>query len=229
MKLLAILLFTAALLGTACRGTRVSSIPWSDLFTGDPAQLEANFKGFQRDTVPPGWQVEDGAITLVEPGAGDLVTREEFGDFDLAIEWRISPRGNSGIMFRVSEAPEHTATYVTGPEMQVLDNAVLGSEGNMKHAAGANYDLHAPPADFTKPVGEWNQARIVVFEGQVRYWLNGEVCCTYELESEEWKELVAASKFGTMPGFAAEERGKIALQDHGNRVAYRNIRIRRFD
>jgi hypothetical protein len=229
MKLLTLCLVSIALTSMSCRGTRTSSVPWTDLFTGDPAQLQANFKGFQQDTVPAGWRVEEGTIALVESSGRDLVTREEFGDFDLALEWKISPRGNSGVMFRVSEDPQYSETYFTGPEMQVLDNATLDGDVNMKYAAGANYDLQAPPADFTKPVGEWNQARIVVFEGEVRYWLNGEICCTFELDSPEWKALVAASKFASMPGFGVQGRGKIALQDHGNPVWYRNIRIRRFD
>jgi len=218
-----------ALMSVACRGTQSNSVVWTDLFTGDAAQLEANFKGFQKDSVPAGWGVEDGAIALVAAGAGDLVTREDFGDFDLALEWKISPRGNSGIMFHVSEDPQYAQTYFTGPEFQVLDNATFDGEVNMRYAAGANYDLQAPPADFSKPVGEWNQARIIVARGHVRYWLNDEICCTFELDSPEWKALVGASKFASMPGFAVQGRGKIALQDHGNPVWYRNIKIRRLD
>lgn len=229
MKSLQLCLLAVALTSMACRGTRTSDVPWTDLFTGDPAQLEANFKGFQQDTVPAGWAVEDGAIALVQSGAGDLVTREEFESFDLALEWKISPRGNSGIMFHVSEDPQYEQTYFTGPEMQVLDNATFDGEVNMRYAAGANYDLQAPPADFSKPVGEWNRARIMAYQGKVRYWLNDQICCTFELDSPEWKALVGASKFASMPGFAVQGRGKIALQDHGNPVWYRNIKIRRLD
>lgn len=229
MKLPTLCLVTIALTSMACRGTRTSGVPWTDLFTGDPAQLEANFKGYQKDTVPAGWAVEDGAIALFRAGSGDLVTREDFGSFDLALEWKISPRGNSGVMFHVSEDPQYAQTYFTGPEMQVMDNAAFDGAVSMKHAAGANYDLQAPPGDFSKPVGDWNQARIMVFRGEVRYWLNGEVCCTFELNSPEWQALIAASKFASTPGFGVQGHGKIALQDHGNPVWYRNIRIRRLD
>lgn len=202
---------------------------WQSLFSGDPTELTQHWKGFQMDAVPPGWQVQDGAIALASMDARDLVTREEFEDFELHLEWKISPRGNSGVMFHVSEDPQYGETYFTGPEMQVLDNAVF--EGNVTgvHSAGANYALHAPPRDFTKPVGEWNYARIVVKDGRVTQWLNGELCCDYVLGSPEWRALVAATKFKDMPGYGAMGRGKIALQQHGNPVWYRNIRVQRLD
>jgi hypothetical protein len=218
-KLLLALLALLAMTSGACQSP--------DLFTGEPAQLQAKFKRFQADAVPEGWQVEDGAIALVKPGAGDLVTRQDFQDFDLELEWRISDRGNSGIMFHVSEAPEFSETYQTGPEMQVLDNAVFDGNVDLVHAAGANYALHAPPADYTKPVGEWNHARIRVEKGRVQQWLNGNLCCDYVLGSDEWKALVASTKFKDMPGYGAQGRGKIALQDHGNPVWYRNIKVTR--
>ena len=229
------LLLTLAFLALACRssdatdgpGREAAASEWVDLFTGDAAQLEANFKGFRSPGVPAGWQAQDGAVTLVEPGCGDLVTRADYDSFELKLEWRISPRGNSGIMFHVSEAAEFHATYSTGPEMQVLDNATFDGAINGLHAAGANYALHASPEDYSRPVGEWNTVRMVVDQGHVEHWLNGHQCCAYTLGSKEWSALVAASKFKDMPGYGIQGTGKIALQDHGNEVAYREVRIRR--
>lgn len=232
MKSLSILvgsLLVCVVTSAGCRSTDAASGTWQDLFTGEPGQLEANFKRFQQDTVPAGWRVDGDAIALLDAGAGDLVTRESFESFELVLEWKISPRGNSGIMFHVSEDPQYSETYFTGPEMQVLDNAVFDGQVEMVHAAGANYALHAPPVDPTQPVGEWNEARLRVDDGRVQQWLNGQLCCDYVIGSADWKLRVTASKFGAMPGYGVQGRGKIALQDHGNPVWYRNLRIRRLD
>ncbi|MEZ6013902.1 MAG: DUF1080 domain-containing protein [Planctomycetota bacterium] len=219
-----------AVLGLGCRSARDLKLDhWTGLYTGAPGQLEQNFKGFQQDTVPTTWRAEGDAITLVGSGGGDLVTREDFEDFELTLEWKIAPRGNSGIMFHVSEDPQYSETYFTGPEMQVLDNALFDGDVDMLHAAGANYALHAPPADYSLPVGEWNRARIRVEDGRVQQWLNGQLCCDYVLGSEDWKKRVTASKFGAMPGYGVQGHGKIVLQDHGDQVWYRNIAVSRLD
>ena len=182
-----------------------------------------NWRGYKKDSVPEQWVNEDEeTIHLTGGGAGDLITREQYGDFVLTMEWKISPKGNSGVMYRVSEGDG--PTYFTGPEMQVLDNAVAG--GDLMHSAGANYALHAPSEDNTRPVGEWNEVRMVVDGPHVEYWLNGVQQCSYELWSEDWNARVAASKFKEWPGFGMNKRGHIALQDHGNPVWYRNIHIR---
>ncbi len=182
-----------------------------------------NWRGYKKDSVPEQWVNEDEqTIHLTGGGAGDLITREQYGDFVLTMEWKISPKGNSGVMYRVSEGDG--PTYFTGPEMQVLDNAVAG--GDLMHSAGADYALHAPSEDNTRPVGEWNEVRMVVDGPHVEYWLNGVQQCSYELWSEDWNARVAASKFKEWPGFGMNKRGHIALQDHGNPVWYRNIHIR---
>ena len=182
-----------------------------------------NWRGYKKDSVPEQWVNEDEeTIHLTGGGAGDLITREQYGDFELTMEWKISPKGNSGVMYRVSEGDG--PTYFTGPEMQVLDNAVAG--GDLMHSAGADYALHAPSEDNTRPVGEWNEVRMVVDGPHVEYWLNGVQQCSYELWSEDWNARVAASKFKEWPGFGMNKRGHIALQDHGNPVWYRNIHIR---
>jgi len=182
-----------------------------------------NWRGYNKDAVPEQWVNEDGnTIYLTSGGGGDLITREQYESFDLTMEWKISPRGNSGIMYRVSETAG--PTYHTGPEMQVQDNT--GGGGNLLHYAGADYGLHGPTEDNSRPVGEWNEVRMVVNGAHVEYWMNGVQQCSYELWSEEWNARVAASKFKQWPGFGMNKRGYIALQDHGNPVWYRNIVIR---
>jgi hypothetical protein len=182
-----------------------------------------NWRGYKKDAVPENWVQQDGAIYLTKGGGGDLITREQYASFDLSLEWKISPKGNSGIMYHVSEG--EGPTYFTGPEMQVLDNAM--ANGDLLHSAGADYALHAPAADNSLPVGEWNLARILVDGPQVTYWLNGVQQCSYELWSEDWSARVAASKFAKWPGFGMNKSGHIALQEHGHPVWYRAIHIRR--
>lgn len=208
-------------------GRAAAESGWTTLFGGSSEDLAANFKGFREEGVPPGWQATGGELALVRPGGVDLVTRESFEDFELELEWKISPRGNSGIMFHVSEDPRYAATYFTGPEMQILDNAVFDGKIDLMHSAGADYAMHPAPGDSTRPVGEWNAARIVVRNGDVEYHLNGVEQCRFELGSPDWQRRVAACKFKDMPGYGVQGRGKIALQDHGNPVWFRNVRIRR--
>jgi hypothetical protein len=193
---------------------------WRALFDG--RSLVA-WRGYRRDRVPAGWQVVDGALTRVGQ-AGDLITREVFGEFELELEWMVAEGGNSGIMYRVTE--EAAETYQTGPEMQVLDDARHPDGGSRLTSAGAVYGLYPAPAGAVKPAGEWNAVRIVVHGSQVEHWLNGVEVAAYQLGSTDWKARVAASKFRNWPGYGRAAAGHIALQDHGDRVAYRNIRIR---
>lgn len=202
-----------------------SDTGWVTLFDG--SSLE-HWRGFQQDDVPPAWRIEDGTLAFVpgEEEGGDLITREQYDDFELELEWRISEGGNSGIFYRVSEDPEYTQTYHTGPEFQVLDNEGHSDGVTEEHQSGANYALNAPTRDVTRPVGEWNTVRIVADSARVEHWLNGEKIVEYEQWSEEWQQLVDDSKFVEMPGYGQYHRGHIALQDHGDPVWYRNIRIR---
>ncbi len=194
---------------------------WRLLFDG---QTTAGWRGFGKDTFPDqGWQVIDGCLVRVGSG-GDIATDEEFGDFELQLEWRISPAGNSGIFFRSSG--EFRYAWETGPEMQVLDNAEHPDGQDPKTSAGSNYALHAPPRDVTRPVGFFNHVRILAEGPHVEYWLNGEKVVEYELEGPEWEKLVAESKFKSMPKYGRMRSGHIVLQDHGDRVWYRNVKIR---
>lgn len=194
---------------------------WRPLFDG------ASLAGWHHYKAPgapvQGWSVEDSALVRTGKG-GDIVTDAMYGNFELELEWQVAPGGNSGIMYRVD--PSGEATYMTGPEMQVLDDAAHADGKNALTSAGSAYALYAPSAKVVKPAGEWNAVRLVVNGNHVEHWLNGTQVVTYELGSADWQAKKAASKFGTVPGYGAFARGHLALQDHGDRVAYRRIRLR---
>ena len=170
-----------------------------------------------------GWAVQDGCLTRVGP-AGDIITDGQFENFELTLEWKVQPGGNSGIFYRVSERGD--AVWSSGPEMQVLDNALHPDGENPMTSAGSNYALHAPTFDATYPAGCFNSARILADGRHIEYWLNGEKQCEFDIGSPAWNALVARSKFASMPMFARFRKGHIALQDHGDWVWYRNIKIR---
>jgi len=193
---------------------------WRLLFDG---QSTGGWRGFRQQTMPAGWQAVDGALTR-SAAAGDVITIDEFANFELAIEWQIAPGGNSGIMYRVSESAD--TTFFSGPEMQVLDNAQNPAGGTATSSAGACYDMYAPSADVTHPAGSWNQARVVATGSHIEHWLNGVKVVEYELGSADWLARVQLSMFRGVAGYGRETRGHIALQDHGDRVAYRSIKIR---
>lgn len=196
---------------------------WTLLFDGTTTR---GWRGYRRADMPAGWQAQDGALTRVGAG-GDIITEREFKDFELVLEWQISPGGNSGIFYRVTEAGE--ASYHTGPEMQVLDDATHADGKSRLTSAGAAFGLYPAPAGIVKPVGEWNEARIRIRGATVEHWLNGVKVVEYELLSPEWLRKVAASKFAAWPGYGRAARGHIALQDHGDRVAFRGIKIRELE
>jgi hypothetical protein len=212
----ALLLFPAVLIAQPSRADG----PWKSLFDGRSLNGWSHF----RESGPiKGWTVVDGAITRTGSG-GDIVTIDQFGDFELELEWKISPGGNSGIFYRIDPAAE--ATYLSGPEMQVLDDDRHADGKSRLTSAGACYGLYAAPAGHLKPVGQWNQVRIVARGAHVEHWLNGSKLLEYELWSPEWLGKVSQGKFAANPGYGRATRGHIAVQDHGDWVAYRNIRIR---
>lgn len=196
------------------------SAGWRLLFDG---RTTAGWRGFRKEDMSSGWQVVDGCLVRVGPG-GDIVTTETFGSFELQIDWRVSAGGNSGVFFHVTE--EHPTVWLSGPEMQILDNAEHVDGKAAVTSAGANYALHAPPRDVTEPVGLFNRARLVVRGDKVEHWLNGVKIVEYELGGDDWKARVAGSKFATMPAYGRSPGGHVALQDHGDKVWFRNIKVR---
>jgi hypothetical protein len=181
------------------------------------------WRGYRQKTIPDGWKVDKGALTRVAP-AGDIITDSMYANFDLRLDWMISPSGNSGIMYRVTEDGEDS--YNSGPEYQILDNVLARDGGDLLTIAGACYGLYPSARSLVRPVGEWNVTRIVVNGDDVQHWLNGIKVVEYHLGSADWEAKVKASKFAQWPIYGRAPRGYIALQDHGDWVAYRSIRIR---
>lgn len=201
---------------------------WQLLFDGQTTNGWRIFKGYPNDS----WEVADGALHCKPPREGegaanqrsDIMTENQYANFELMLEWKISKSGNSGIMYRVTE--EFEQPYYSGPEYQVLDNE--GYPGPLQPAqfAGASYDMYVAEPSSTKPVGEWNQVKIVVNGNHVEHWLNGTRVVEYELGSEDWLTRKNASKWKDAPGYGMAAKGHIDLQDHGNEVWYRNIMIK---
>lgn len=193
---------------------------WTPLFDGE------TLKGWvSRSGEPPkegSWEVQEGSIHRAGAG-GDLFTEKEYGDFEFSFEWKISEKGNSGVKYRVTSY----GGAMLGPEFQVLDNKHPDGAKTTKRQAGALYDLVAPSGeDFLKPVGEWNQSRIVAKGPLLQHFVNGQKVVEISLDSEEWQDAYAASKYKKTKDFAQNPKGKIFLQDHNDEVWYRNLKIR---
>lgn len=205
---------------------------WELLFNGTDL---AGWHKYGGEPAGSAWKVEEGSLTL-DPstkdgwqiqGGGDIVTDKVFGDFHLSLEWKIAQNGNSGIVFYIQEDTVlYNHTWKTGPEMQVLDNAGHPDAQIEKHRAGDLYDLIACSEESVKPFGEWNLAEIKSEGGQLNFWLNGVNVVSTTLWDEAWQNLIAGSKFADMPGFGTFREGRIGLQDHGDQVWYRNVKIR---
>lgn len=196
---------------------------WQLLFDGTNMD---HWRGYKAESVPEGWVIDDGAIHYPgESPAGDIITRAQYDNFELSLEWKIAKAGNSGIFFRVTE--DHDNPWQTGPEVQVLDDAGHpDAQNGGDRVAGANYDMHAPSMNVVKPAGEWNAVRLVVTGPHVEHWLNGEKIVEYELWTEAWEEQVANSKWNEHPDYGRREMGHIGLQDHSDPVWFRNIKIK---
>lgn len=206
---------------------------WRLLFNGTSVDGWHRYGG---DAVGKKWQIQDGTLffegkvegedeTAAAEG-GDILTNDEFENYELSLEWKISPGGNSGIIYNVIESDQYEYPWQTGPEMQVLDNDAHKDASIEKHRAGDLYDLIACSEITVKPANQWNEIRLVVNQGNVQHWMNGTKVVETQMWTPEWDELVAGSKFKDMPGFGTGRKGRIALQDHTDPVWYRNIKIR---
>ena len=205
---------------------------WEILFDGTSLD---KWKEFQNDTVGDVWKIDGDALIYTPPSEGeenknhDLVTRDEYTDFVLSLEWKISEAGNSGVFWGVNEDAKYSTGYQTGPEVQILDNDKHpDAKAGTTHQAGALYDMVSPAEDVTKPIGEWNTMVITVNhkDNMGNVILNGTEMVTFPVQGEEWDAMVADSKFAGWEGFGKFTTGKIGLQDHGNVVAFRNIKIK---
>jgi len=194
---------------------------WRPLFDGKSL---GGWRGYKSETVPAGWRVVDGTLAKDAPVA-DIVSKEEFGDFELEMDWKIGEAGNSGIFYRGTEEYDHI--YWSAPEYQLLDDIKGADNKTRLTCAGAAYAVYPSPAGHLKPVDEWNTARIVANGAHVEHWLNGVKLVDYELWSPDWEAKVAASKFVKWPNFGRAKKGHIAMQgDHAGTLAFRKIRIR---
>ncbi len=202
---------------------------WTVLFNGEDLD---GWRSYGEAGPNPAWTVEDGAIVLdadvhtTSMTGGDLITVDQYENFELELEWKISEGGNSGIFFGVREVEDQRVAYETGIEMQVLDNDNHTDGQNPETSAGSCYALYSPAENVVRPVGEYNAVRLIVRDTNVEHWLNGLKIVEYRVGSEDWAGRVAASKFADWEHFARYRKGHIGLQDHTDRVWFRNIRIR---
>jgi hypothetical protein len=206
---------------------------WTLLFDGKTADM---WRGYNKTDFPKGWIIEDNSIRCLGSGkgeagqGGDIITKEKYKNFELSLDWKISEGGNSGIFYLAQEIPGEPI-WKSAPEMQVLDNikhpdAKLGVDGNRQ--AGSLYDLIPAKPQNAKPVGEWNTVRIMVYKGTVVHYMNGEKVLEYHLWTDDWNKMCANSKFKDYKWFVdTATEGYIGLQDHGDDVWYRNIKIKK--
>lgn len=185
----------------------------------------SSFRGYSTEKIGSGWSMTDGTLYFDGSKSGDAVTRQEFKNFELEFEWKVSEAGNSGVMYRVSLGDRKA--YLSGPEYQVLDDDRHPDGKIESHRAGSLYALYVPVNKTLKPVGQWNSSKIVLDGNKIEHWLNGDRVVEAELGSNDWKEKVAASKFKDWEKFGKNTKGHIAFQDHGDPVWYRNIKITR--
>jgi Domain of Unknown Function (DUF1080) len=243
------LLATILLLGCGSSKNAVSNQPdnqlsskeksegWQLLFDGSTVN---GWHTYGKETAGKAWVVKDGALfldadnmkNLPQGESGDLVTNDEYDNFHLKLDWKIAPKGNSGIIFYIHEDPsKYPNTYFTGLECQVLDNGTPTTPGHSDaklytHRAGDLYDLLASK-DMAKPQGQWNHMEIKCVNGQLDFYMNGEHTLSTTLWDDNWKQMIAISKFKKMPGFGTFKKGKISLQEHGEDVWFKNIKIKR--
>ncbi len=206
---------------------------WQLLFDGKTTE---GWRTYKKDKPGSSWVVQDGTLTLeVEPTAngrtkakdgGTLMTIDQYENYELSLEWKVAPCGNSGIIYNIHEAPEYKRAYMTGPEMQVLDDACHPDAKIRTHRAGDLYDMIECSVETVRPAGQWNQVLLRINNGQTEFHLNGTKVVEFEMYGDDWAEMIQESKFKSMPGFGKYRKGHIGLQDHGDKISYRNIKLR---
>ena len=202
---------------------KTTTVKWKSLL-GE--QVADTWRGYQRESMPDGWQMVNGELSRVKD-AGDIITTAQFENFELRFEWKVERGGNSGVFFGVSE--DGAVAWHSGPEYQLLHNAGHPDGQAAITAAGSNYAVHPPIEDMTNPVGKWNRSRLRVNRGHVEHWMNGMYLLSYDIGDDEWQRRVTDSKFSELPLYGQNRRGHIALQDHGDPVWFRNMKISALD
>ena len=194
---------------------------WRSLFDGTSTSA---WRGYKEATLPAGWRIVDGVLTKTG-SVNDIITKDQFGNFELALDWKLSPGGNAGVFYRGTEEYDHI--YWSATEYQLLDDAGHPDGQSRLTAAGANYGLYPSPAGIVKPGGQWNSTLIVANGNNVQHWMNGQKLLEYDLGSPDWEAKVKASKFTEYPHYGRAPRGFIGIQgDHDGSLSIRNVRIR---
>lgn len=203
---------------------------WELLFDGK--DINKNWRGYKMENSPTKWEVEDGAI-FFNPNnygtGGDIISREQYSEFEFSLEWKVAAASNSGIFYHAVESEDYKFPYETAPEMQVLDNNRHGDGKIEQHRAGDLYDLVKSRVENVKPVGEWNKVLIKVKGNNLEHWQNGEMVIKTTMWDDNWTALIKDSKFATWPGFGKSKIGHFALQDHGDPVWYKNIKVKKLN
>jgi hypothetical protein len=205
---------------------------WQLLFDGKSTK---GWHIYQNKSDGSAWKVVNGELTFVAGekvngkivGSGDMVSDSTYENYHFSVEWKVSEKGNSGIIFNASEDAKYEYAFHTGPEMQVLDNDGHSDGKLYRHRAGDLYDLVAVAKENAKGPGEWNKAEIMLKNRKLDLYLNGLHVVSTVMGSPEWDKMVAKSKFKSMPDFGKIIKGHIVLQDHGNPIWFRNIKIRK--
>jgi hypothetical protein len=205
---------------------------WELMFDGT---TKNGWHSYNNKTDGSAWKVADGTL-FMEPfnadstrnrNAGDIISAGEYENFHFKIDWKVSPKGNSGIIFYAQEDPKYRYSYYTGPEMQVLDNNGHPDAKIIKHRAGDLYDLISASPETVRPAGEWNTAEIIANKGSLEFFLNGTKVVSTTMWDDNWRNMIANSKFKTLSDFGTFRKGRICIQDHGDKVWFRNIMIKR--
>ena len=222
--------FIVAFLMIACNSSKKTTKTdpgYISLFDGKTLNGWRTYQNKPADS----WMVKDGVLyckgstTDKSDRRADLITNDTFENFDLQLDWKIAPQGNSGILYMVTE--NYETSYLSGPEYQVIDDVNFPEKLEDWQKVAANYAMHTAPTAHPKPAGEWNHARIVVDHGHIQHWLNGEKVVEYDLWTDDWKKRKAEGKWKDAPGYGMSKVGHIALQDHGSEAWFKNIEIKK--